>query len=288
MPAFFECLIAFGSNVGNSLKIHQATANQLRNAASIEFVASSRALITKAVGGAPGQPDYLNAAFRIRTQLTALELHLFLAELEQRGGRVRNRRWEPRTLDLDLLLYGNQQVRLPQLTVPHPRMSIRQFVLRPAVEIAAEMIHPVSNQTLSQLLEHLQQKPNCLVWAAEHSSESRQIAKSAMHLSNQNLNLLRVRKSDRPEQQAWRIACVDDLATFQAEEKSAKLVVWSFPRPKSLQEIRFSGPQMELDNPFKDQSANESVEGSLTEASLSSAEKIKLELVAAMEASSGE
>jgi hypothetical protein len=78
-----------------------------------------------------------------------------LLQIESALGRERHDRWADRTLDLDLLLYSDEIIDTPALTVPHPRMSFRRFVLEPAAEIAGSMIHPTSGWTLDQLLSHL-------------------------------------------------------------------------------------------------------------------------------------
>jgi 2-amino-4-hydroxy-6-hydroxymethyldihydropteridine diphosphokinase len=75
-----------------------------------------------------------------------------MLEIERVMGRVRERKWEPRTIDLDLLLYGDRVVHEPDLTIPHPLMQVRPFVLRPLAEIAPEAIHPVLGVTIGELL----------------------------------------------------------------------------------------------------------------------------------------
>ena len=88
-------------------------------------------------GRSEEQADYCNAVVEIRTALTAPALFAFLQGIEQAMGRVRGpERWAPRRIDLDLLLYGNQVVALPTLTVPHPEMHKRDFVIMPLLEIA--------------------------------------------------------------------------------------------------------------------------------------------------------
>lgn len=92
--------------------------------------------------GVAGQPDYINAVAAIETTLAPLELLRALLELEARQGRLRHTPLAPRTLDLDLLLYGQAEIALPELTVPHPRMHLRAFVLAPLLEIAPDCAIP--------------------------------------------------------------------------------------------------------------------------------------------------
>lgn len=92
--------------------------------------------------GPQDQPDYMNAVMAIATDLAALDLLHCLQKIEQKQGRVRNRRWGERTLDLDLLLYGDQQINHPDLIVPHVGISERAFVLYPLQEIAPALVIP--------------------------------------------------------------------------------------------------------------------------------------------------
>ncbi|MFC0269179.1 2-amino-4-hydroxy-6-hydroxymethyldihydropteridine diphosphokinase [Kushneria aurantia] len=92
--------------------------------------------------GPQDQPDFINAVAELETGLSPLALLDQLQALEQRHRRVRDRHWGPRTLDLDLLLYNDRQLKTPRLTLPHPQMHQRAFVLLPLREIAPEMILP--------------------------------------------------------------------------------------------------------------------------------------------------
>jgi 2-amino-4-hydroxy-6-hydroxymethyldihydropteridine diphosphokinase len=92
--------------------------------------------------GPPGQPEFVNAAARLRTRLEPLALLDALQSIEQAHQRVRGERWGPRTLDLDLLLYGTEQIDSERLIVPHPRLYERRFVLLPLVDIAPELRLP--------------------------------------------------------------------------------------------------------------------------------------------------
>jgi len=89
-----------------------------------------------------GQPTYLNGVAEIRTRLSPGDLLDALLRVESRFGRTREERWAPRTLDLDLLLYGDRSFRRPGLEVPHPRMASRRFVLEPLLELAPQLLMP--------------------------------------------------------------------------------------------------------------------------------------------------
>jgi 2-amino-4-hydroxy-6-hydroxymethyldihydropteridine diphosphokinase len=127
--------IALGSNLGNPEV-------QLRKAvAALEALPDTQldqlSDIYRSVAVGPKiQPDYLNAVIRLATNLSPTKLLNALQKIEQDQGRIREERWGPRTLDLDILLYGDQQVASEKLTIPHPRMRERDFVLYPLREIS--------------------------------------------------------------------------------------------------------------------------------------------------------
>jgi len=105
--------------------------------------------------GPPGQPPYINAVAGVMTKLPAVELLRALQAIETAQGRVRNERWGPRTLDLDILLYGDSVQTDPQLSIPHPRLAERAFVLYPLADIAPDLVIP----GLGKLAERLHACP---------------------------------------------------------------------------------------------------------------------------------
>ncbi|MCA9010363.1 MAG: 2-amino-4-hydroxy-6-hydroxymethyldihydropteridine diphosphokinase, partial [Planctomycetaceae bacterium] len=121
-------------------------------------VRMSRVFITRPVGSDAGG-DFLNAAAVLHTGHSAAELLQRLHLTETRFKRVRTRHWGPRTLDLDLILYGTACVNDPGLVVPHPAMWYRRFVLEPASEVAGPMIHPLLNESVAQLYARLTCRP---------------------------------------------------------------------------------------------------------------------------------
>jgi len=143
--------IALGSNLGDR-RAHLAAARRALEAdAELALLAVSPLFETAPVGPPPQGP-YLNAAALLETSLGARALLERLHAIEGARGRVRGgQRDAARTLDLDLLLYGDEKLDAPGLTVPHPRLHERRFVLEPLACIAAERLHPVLGETVASL-----------------------------------------------------------------------------------------------------------------------------------------
>lgn len=141
--------IGLGANLGDSLALLKSAVTALRLIPDSELIGLS-SLYRSAPLGPPGQADYLNAAACLRTGLTPHGLLAALQAIEQQHGRVREVRWGPRTLDLDLLLFGNDHIRTTELTVPHPELTARNFVLVPLLELAPALTLP-NAQALAKL-----------------------------------------------------------------------------------------------------------------------------------------
>ena len=147
--------IALGSNLGEREWNLAAAVDKLRRTPAIEVTAVSTPLENAAIGGPDGSPSFLNAAAEVRTNLPAHALLHRLLEIEHELGRVRRDKWEPRIIDLDLLLYGDHILSSQELIVPHPLMHERRFVLQPLAEIAPNFIHPTLQMSIAGLLSNL-------------------------------------------------------------------------------------------------------------------------------------
>ena len=147
--------IALGSNLGVRWQNLNRAIGLLRGSPGIEVVKVSSFFDNPAVGGPENSPRFLNAAAEISTSQSADELLETLMRIETEMGRVRVAKDEPRVIDLDVLIYGDDAISTPDLTVPHPRMHERDFVLKPMAEIAPGLRHPVLKRTMHEMLEAL-------------------------------------------------------------------------------------------------------------------------------------
>lgn len=133
--------LAIGSNLGDRLKYLQSAIDGLLDNSQIKIINISQVYETKPMGG-PQQDNFLNAVVEIDTSLSPDELLSFIQKLEFEANRVREVHWGPRTLDVDILVYGDLVSKNPNLTIPHPRISERPFVLIPWYEISPEITIP--------------------------------------------------------------------------------------------------------------------------------------------------
>lgn len=147
--------IALGSNLGDRRAILEKAADLLRSDPDLKVSKVSSFYQTEPVGGPKGQSPYLNGVVEVATALSPAELLDRLLLLEQRLGRKRRRRWGPRCIDLDLLLYGQEVISRENLTVPHPLMHQREFVLRGLAQVAPQTKHPTLGLTARQMWEQV-------------------------------------------------------------------------------------------------------------------------------------
>ncbi len=133
--------IGLGSNLDTPLQQLHLALEALHQLPESGLTATSSVYTSQPVGP-QDQPDFLNMAVALETTLDPLQLLDYLLQIEDQQGRVRERTWGPRTLDLDLLLYADQTINHPRLSVPHPEIANRDFVLTPLLELDASLTLP--------------------------------------------------------------------------------------------------------------------------------------------------
>ena len=150
--------IGLGSNLGEREAMIRLALDDLARLPETTLRRASSLYDTEPVGDVD-QPNFLNAAAELDTLLAPRQLLWNLQLVEKRLGRARTKRWGPRTIDLDLLLYGQMVVEESDLRVPHPELTRRSFVLVPLVELDPLLVHPVTGDTLLSHLSRLGARP---------------------------------------------------------------------------------------------------------------------------------
>lgn len=170
-----RCLVSLGSNLGDREAALTKAVEALADLADPGTIRTSSYRETIPIGGPTDQGAFLNGVASFHSHSEPLALLESLKEIERLLDRVRHGRWDQRTLDLDLLLYGDELIRSPELCVPHPRMTFRPFVLQPACEIAGHWPHPECQMKLSELLSRLLARDGDLTVVGDRDGEIRGI-----------------------------------------------------------------------------------------------------------------
>lgn len=146
--------IAFGANLGEKEKNIENALDQIDNHPEMHITKKSSIIETEP-WGYENQDNFLNGVIEVQTSLSPKELMQTLLEIEKQGGRTREIKNGPRTIDLDVIFYDNIVSDDEFITIPHPRMHEREFVLKPLSELNPDFIHPVLNKTVKNLLQDL-------------------------------------------------------------------------------------------------------------------------------------
>jgi len=158
-----DVYLGLGSNLGDREAMLRGAIRAIGALRGAALTASSPVYETPPMGP-QDQDAYLNMAVQVRTPLEPIELVASLQQIELDLGRMardQRRHWGPREIDIDVLLYGDRVIDRPGLTIPHPGMHERWFVLKPLADIAPRMIHPLLNRSVQDLLEQLQASEAC-------------------------------------------------------------------------------------------------------------------------------
>lgn len=149
--------LGLGSNLKNPQQQLEEAVTALEETPGVSVQSVSRWFQSEPVGP-PGQPDYINGAVTIQTTLTPDQLLDYTQAIENQQGRVRDIRWGPRTLDIDILLFDKTTLETPRLSIPHPRIAERNFVLYPLRDVCKDLIFP-NGDTLDEVIYRLEQQP---------------------------------------------------------------------------------------------------------------------------------
>jgi 2-amino-4-hydroxy-6-hydroxymethyldihydropteridine diphosphokinase len=148
--------IGIGSNVGDKARQCEQGISEILKLDHHRLLARSSLYKTQPIGYLE-QDWFINLVIKLETEMDASVLLCSLKEIESRLGRVKTLRWGPRSIDLDILFYNDYQIQTNELTIPHPLIQDRQFVLVPLVEIDPNLTHPVLKKTVQQLLERFKE-----------------------------------------------------------------------------------------------------------------------------------
>ena len=158
--------ISIGSNQGDKYKNCILAVENICSSEKNRMLKQSSLYLTEP-WGYRDQDDFINLVIKIQTSFSPLDLLLFLQGVERKLKKKKNGKWGPRTIDLDILLYNNQTLETTQLTIPHALLHRRGFVLHPLNEIAPHLLHPVFNQTVSQILDRLSDDKRVIILGKE-------------------------------------------------------------------------------------------------------------------------
>jgi len=148
-------LLAFGANLGDPRSQILDAWNRVGQIPGVRCLRLSSFHVTQPVGGPKNQPNFLNCAGSVHTELFPEQILAEIMEIESAMGRRRTEHWGPRIIDIDILLFDHCVICTDRLAIPHPRLHERSFVLDPAAEIAPEMIHPLLAKTIAELKQML-------------------------------------------------------------------------------------------------------------------------------------
>jgi len=146
--------IGIGSNIGNKLENCHSAIQMVGKISGCRLMAQSYLFRTAPIG-VEGHDWYVNGVIALEAEIPVYQLLKSLLAIEAGLGRERRKKWDPRTIDLDILLFGQDVVDEHDLTVPHPYLHLRKFVLVPMTQLVPDLIHPVLGKTMAELLAGL-------------------------------------------------------------------------------------------------------------------------------------
>ncbi|MDP9236295.1 MAG: 2-amino-4-hydroxy-6-hydroxymethyldihydropteridine diphosphokinase [Chloroflexota bacterium] len=145
--------LGLGANVGNRIENLRLALRWLEPQCRVVAVSSLYQSAALVLEGSPAGPDYYNGAVEVQTELSPAELLFHVKQIEHDIGRRPAERWAPRPIDIDILLYGDAVIDTPELQIPHPSLTARNFVMAPLAELAGDVVHPVLGKPIGALAE---------------------------------------------------------------------------------------------------------------------------------------
>ncbi|KRG12866.1 2-amino-4-hydroxy-6-hydroxymethyldihydropteridine diphosphokinase [Lederbergia galactosidilytica] len=155
--------ISLGSNMGNRLEYLKQAIKRLSHCSEVQIEKLSSIYETEPIGFTD-QDQFLNMVIKISTSLSPHQLLTLCLDVEREIGRIREFKWGPRVIDLDILLYNKENIMMEDLQIPHPRMNERAFVLIPLMEIDSMLFLPSSNAPLVEILDEIPDKEGVRLW----------------------------------------------------------------------------------------------------------------------------
>jgi 2-amino-4-hydroxy-6-hydroxymethyldihydropteridine diphosphokinase len=155
-----QTFLLLGTNLGDRKKNLAAACDAIEDA--VGKIVNRSAVYETEPWGKKDQPEFLNQAVEVETELSAEALLNRVLEIEKKLGRKRDERWGERTMDIDILFYGDKVIHTDNLVVPHPRMAERRFVLVPLAEIGGDLMHPVLRTKVREMLEACRDQLNVI------------------------------------------------------------------------------------------------------------------------------
>lgn len=213
--------VALGANLDDPERSLRLALSAISDHPQLELAETSSFYRTKPVGGSPDQPDYCNAVIRIFSEVNPEATLRILQEIEDQLGRIRKMTWDARTVDLDLLAFDYQVMASDLLLLPHPRMTVRQFVVNPFCEIAPDWVHPQLGWSMRQIQDHLSGFPRVV-----RLSENQHREIGYVH-SWQALQWI-----FQDQLPGWRLVSESEMALFEVSLPSNFLAdeTWDCPR----------------------------------------------------------
>ena len=255
-----DAYVAFGSNLGDKTKNFSRVLECFSALAGCSITKYSQLFETvPVVNDESEQPGYLNACIWLKTDQPCRDFFESISSIELNLGRQRHTKWAPRTVDLDLLIFGDELIWEPGICIPHPRMSFRQFVLQPLLQISPALVHPFAQVSIEHLVHQLVQNDNHVFIRCDEAEKNADRVAQYLEdrqcdyqvVSPTQINLFQPTPSNQSEK--WELTFSSHDNTQDLPESRPKLVIDVFDelnteKLRAAKGVAYRGPQLLLDN----------------------------------------